>query len=108
MIFVFGGAYAGKEMYAKKEFPNKKIIRDIHILVRETMKNGKNPRHEIERLLEKNSDAVFITNEIGCGIVPVDEFEREWREECGRINCYLTGKADRVIRVICGIGVIVK
>lgn len=109
MIFIFGGAYAGKENYAKKTFgDNKKIIRDLHILVKEIMQNGKNPYEEIERLAAENTDAVFISNEIGCGIVPAVKFEREWRETVGRINCMLAERAEKVIRVVCGIGVTIK
>ena len=108
MIFIFGGAYAGKEMYAKREFPDKKIIRDIHLIIKSEMENGKNALDATERLLSQNTDAIFISNEIGCGIVPEDKFEREWRETVGRINCYLAEKAERVIRVVCGIGMTIK
>lgn len=108
MIFIFGGAYAGKEAYAKNAFAGKRIIRDIHLYVKDAMKDGKNPYDELERLADENPDAVFITNEVGCGIVPTDKFESEWRETAGRINCYLAEKADSVIRVVCGIGVVIK
>lgn len=109
MIFIFGGAYAGKENYAKNTFGNnKKIIRDIHLLVRDAIKSGKNPYDEIERLTENNPDAVFISDETGCGIVPMDKLESEWRETVGRINCMLAERAEKVIRVVCGIGVTIK
>lgn len=109
MIFIFGGAYAGKEAYAKSVYgSDKKIIRDIHLTVRDAMEKGKSPSEEIERLLSDNPDAIFISNEVGCGIVPADDFERDWRETAGRINCYLAEKAEKVIRVVCGIGVTLK
>lgn len=108
MIFVYGGAYAGKEDYVKNNLAHRKIIRDIHLVVKNTMQNGKDPYEEIERLTEENPDAVFISNEIGCGIVPADKFERDWREAAGRINCYLAENAEKVIRVVCGIGTEIK
>lgn len=109
MIFIFGGAYSGKEDFAKRELgADKKIIRDLHLFIKDAMQNGKNPYDETERLLEENKDAVFITNEVGCGIVPLDAFKREWREVCGRISCFFAEKADEVYRVVCGIGIKVK
>ena len=108
MVFIFGGAYAGKEMYAKREFPDKKIIRDIHLIIKSEMEKGKNALDAAERLVSQNTDAVFISNEIGCGIIPADKLEREWREAVGRVNCYLAAKAEKVIRVVCGIGVTIK
>ena len=92
MIFIFGGAYAGKEAYARKEFSDRKIIRDIHLIVKNALSEGKEAQEEIEQLVNKNKDAVFISNEIGCGIVPADKSEREWRENAGRVNCYLAEK----------------
>lgn len=109
MIFIIGAAYSGKEAYAKKTFGNDiKIIRDIHILVKKAMERGDSPYDEIAMLTEKNKDAIFISNEVGYGIVPTDDFERRWREECGRINCLLAKEADRVFRVVCGIGTVIK
>ena len=54
------------------------------------------------------SGLVIISDEIGYGLVPVDVFEREYREKSGRVNCYLAEKADQVIRVVCGIGSRIK
>ena len=51
---------------------------------------------------------MVVTNEIGCGLVPVDAEEREWREASGRVNCLLAERASRVIRVVCGIGLVLK
>ena len=108
MIFVFGGAYAGKEDFVKKDLGCDKIIRDLHLIIKKAMQNGKNAYEDTERLLDENNDAVFITNEVGGGIVPIDAFEREWREVCGRISCTFAEKADAVYRVVCGIGIKIK
>ena len=40
-------------------------------------------------------------DEIGNGIVPLDAFEREYREQTGRAEILLAKKADEVVRVIC-------
>lgn len=51
---------------------------------------------------------VFVSDEIACGIVPMDPFERTWREVCGRVLTTLASRADRVERVTCGIVQILK
>ena len=58
-----------------------------------------------EDLLQKE---VVICNEVGCGLVPVDPAERERRERTGRLCIELAKQADRVIRVVCGVGTIIK
>ena len=37
--------------------------------------------------LEKHPDTVIICEEVGNGIVPLDSFEREYRERLGRLLC---------------------
>ena len=49
-----------------------------------------------------------MTNELGYGVVPVDAFDRLWREKTGRICTELAGKAEEVHRVVCGIGMVIK
>ena len=65
----------------------------------------------IRAVLEKNlplQDTIVIADEIGNGIVPLDAFEREYREQTGRAEILLAKKADEVVRVICGIGQKIK
>ena len=57
---------------------------------------------------EENKDTIVIADEIGNGIVPLDAFEREYREQTGRAEILLAKKADEVVRVICGIGQKIK
>ena len=45
----------------------------------------------------------MICDELGCGVVPMDDEDRAWRERTGRLLCDLAAKADRVDRVFCGI-----
>ena len=49
-----------------------------------------------------------MTNELGYGIVPIDPFDRSWRELTGRICTELAEHADEVTRVVCGIPVVLK
>lgn len=119
MIFVFGGRYSGKGGYVGQELHISEIVaydaeydklktaqavRDLHLLVKKIMLDGCDPMAHIQGLIADNPDIIIISDEIGCGVVPVDKFDREWREAVGRISCYLAEKAETVIRVVCGIG----
>ena len=51
---------------------------------------------------------ISITDEIGYGIVPVDRMEREYREQTGRVCTRLAAYSEKVYRVMCGIGQVIK
>ena len=50
----------------------------------------------------------LVANELGCGIVPMDPFERQFREAFGRLCCRLAQEAKEVHRVICGLGTVIR
>lgn len=62
----------------------------------------------VRRLLETNPDRVIVCTEIGYGLVPVDAFDRAYRETVGRICTGLAGKAAAVDRIVCGIDTRIK
>lgn len=51
---------------------------------------------------------VFISDEVGCGVIPVDKKDREYREAVGRTLCELAAQASSVERIICGIAQKIK
>lgn len=105
MILVIGGAYQGKKEYVKENFgAENSVLFDYHLTVKQQLSEGKNPLEEAEKLLENHQDVIIVSDEIGYGLVPMDVFERKYREEAGRVNCYFASKAEQVIRVVCGIG----
>lgn len=109
MVLITGGYYQGKTAYALENFTdNIRIYNNYHLEVRQQLLDGKVPMAEAEKLLadykENVAELVIISAEVGCGLVPADAFEREYREQCGRVSCYFAGEASRVIRVVCGIG----
>ena len=53
-------------------------------------------------------DKYICCDEVGLGVVPVDFAEREFRDEVGRTLCALAKRAERVFRVIAGIGQRIK
>ena len=61
-----------------------------------------------EQLRMKNSDLVLISNELGYGVVPMDVFDRNYRETTGRVCTEIASEADAVYRVVCGIGTKIK
>lgn len=126
MILVTGGAFQGKKEYVAAQF---KITRDemvdgehcrweelrscrclfhFHLLVKRMMQNGEDISDLCEILMEENPELIIVTNELGYGIVPMERFDREYRERCGRICCELAREAKEVHRVICGIGQVIK
>ena len=59
----------------------------------------------IEQLAAK---AIVTCSEVGAGIVPLDAQERAWREAVGRMSCELANQAEVVVRMVCGIPVVLK
>lgn len=108
MIFIIGGAWQGKTAYAKEHFGGKRLVNHYQDRVREQLLEGRDALAEAEGLLAETEDLVIISDEVGYGLVPVDAFERQYREMSGRVNCYFAGRAEQVIRVICGVGVRIK
>lgn len=84
------------------------IINHFHLWVRECLQQGRCPEEEMKDFFEACPDCIVICDEIGNGIVPVDAFEREYRERTGRILIELAEKAEEVVRVICGLGQKIK
>ena len=68
----------------------------------------RDPEFDPAPVLEANPDIILICREVGCGVVPLDKTQRDWRERVGRTCCDLAEKADTVVRVFCGIGQVIK
>ena len=107
MKLVIGGAYQGKRAYAEEHDSIQKWANGEIWLLQE----GKEQyvrEQLIPKLLQENPGIVLVTNELGYGIVPIDPFDRSWRELTGRICTELAEHADEVTRVVCGIPVVLK
>lgn len=110
MELYIGGYKQGKFNYVltKREVQEGRIWNEFHLWFKEKMKEGASPEEEAERYLKEHPDCVIISDEVGNGIVPVDPFEREYRERLGRMLIEIASRAERVERVICGIGQRIK
>ena len=54
--------------------------------------------------IKSNPDVIVICDESGNGIVPIKKQERVWREQTGRLMIELAKQAERVERILCGLG----
>ncbi|MBR1444631.1 MAG: bifunctional adenosylcobinamide kinase/adenosylcobinamide-phosphate guanylyltransferase [Firmicutes bacterium] len=107
MILVIGGAFQGKEKFARDRFKDKNIFCGFEKYMREKLKKGEKREDIFEKIKDGKYD-VIISCEIGCGIVPIEKEERYIREETGRILCDIAAACEEVWRVQCGIGTKIK
>ena len=121
MELILGGYAQGKLDFAKSCYPDAVVFSDIPgdsgdndvkiwnnftLSVRKMFESGKKDddvRDMIQSAIEFHRNIVIISDEIGCGIIPMSADERHFREFVGRIQCFLAEKADKVYRVVCGI-----
>lgn len=99
---ILDGVLPDEKQLKELEKGQRVIINHFHVWVRERLLQDGIPEEEINTFLKHNGDCIIISDEIGNGIVPMDAFEREYRERTGRILVELADKADEVVRVICG------
>ena len=104
----------GQIQEARKEAGSEEktlIINHFHHVVKQELAENRTPEElevDVMEFVEKHPEVILICDEIGNGIVPVDAFERTYREQTGRILIRLAQKADEVVRVLCGIGQRIK
>ena len=71
-----------------------------------------NLRGLIQKLIDaaKKSDAttIFVTNEVGFGIVPENKLARRFRDLAGLANQMLAAQADKVFLTVAGIAIDIK
>lgn len=72
------------------------------------MKAGNDISSLAEDLIRVNPDLILVSDEVGYGVVPIDAFDRAYREVVGRICTKLAAYSHRVTRVACGIGTVIK
>lgn len=117
MILVIGGAGQGKLAAALRNTgyteadvtttpgADRPVLNGMADAVRAALAAGEAQEQILSKLLRH---AVVICDEVGYGVVPMERFEREWRENVGRICCVLAEKSDVVVRIFCGIPMVLK
>ena len=126
MKLIIGGAYQGKLDYACKTFHIKKEdfcdggscgreevfagrgIYHFHEYIRRCLEKGWDTDKLAERMKQENPEMIVVSTELGCGVVPVEAFDREYRERVGRICTQLADDSEEVHRVVCGLGMVLK
>ena len=109
MILVVGGYNQGKMNYVNQRgLEGYTILDKYHERIRKQLEDKLDPIKEVETLINENDKLVIICDEVGYGLVPMDSFERAYRETVGRVCCLVAEKADEVIRVVAGIGMKIK
>lgn len=116
MILIIGGEAQGKRTFASSLFDKEPIIADcsvcepkdimtadLIISYHELIRRYTDKAEEItEELCKNNPEAVITLNEIGCGIIPIEKREREYREAAGKSGCIIAERAKEVYRLFCG------
>lgn len=112
MIYIFGPYAAGKREYVREAlgyaeadfstqvFDACRVLYDAQQLAAAV---GNRPE-ALEELAEQLSKKdVVIATETGCGVVPMDAGQREAREAAGRMSILLAQRAEKVVRIWCGL-----
>ena len=121
---VTGGAFQGKYAWASAEYPGLSWtdggicsldeihtfqgINRFHLFIRRWLEAGREKEELMDLILERQGEIVLVGDEIGCGLVPIDAFDREYREAAGRICTELAAEAVRADQLVCGIAKRVK
>lgn len=102
MIFITGPLFSGKTDYARTLCREEELCLDAGALAA-----GESDLTTLADRLAVRYKVIVVT-EVGGGIVPTDPIQRAEREAVGRLSCLLAERADRVVRVFCGLPMILK
>ena len=112
MVLVIGGLASGKRSYVRslgytdeqmgtQSFDGRPVLVALEELLRE------GPLDDVT-FSDIASREVVCCCEVGMGVVPIDHEERAWRERVGRTCTKLAAEATRVVRMVCGIPMVLK
>ena len=79
-----------------EELGDRVFITGTEPIVKRWLRQGRGWEDLAALILEENRGLILICDEIGCGLVPVDAFEREYRESTGRIKIGRASCRERV------------
>lgn len=96
--------FACGETCTAEELAAAKAVDGLHRYVRRLLAAEKNT----DSLADALNGKIVLCDEIGCGVVPFEKAQDDWREKTGRLCCDLAERAELVIRVHAGIGQAIK
>ncbi len=91
-----------------KDRDGRLVVYGMHRMIREMLAEGMDPHTVFEELFSREPDCIVICDEVGNGIVPIEPEERTYRDAVGEELIRTAQKADRVERVLCGLGQRIK
>lgn len=83
------------------------IINHLHLWVKDLLREGMEEAAVQSTILSwvaTHPNTILICDELGNGIVPLEKMDRIWREQTGRLMIELAKQAERVERILCGLG----
>lgn len=117
MELIIGGACQGKTDYAKRVYGltdaeiftcegleldlRARCLRHLESFALACVRAGIEPARQLATL--ELADKILICDDISCGIVPLEQTERFWREATGRMTTLLAKNARHVTRIFCGL-----
>ena len=120
MIVVTGGVASGKKTFleeygidltcvfdARDSQASAVSLADATVVfhVEELVREGALARGVFEQLLSKQ---VLTCTEVGSDVIPLTWDDRQFRERAGSLSSSLAKEADCVVRMVCGIPVVLK
>lgn len=112
MVLIIGGAWQGKLSWAVDNYDL--AASDLCDLA-EGFVPDRRCYYHLEVLTRRNeewpafpTDAIIISREVGCGVVPMEAAARAWRERHGAALQTLATNADHVVRIFCGLSEVLK
>ena len=119
MTLIIGGAYQGKLEFAREAFSlgeddvftcegteidfSRPCINALEEFTLACVRQGLDPVAYLQSHRAQWENAVFICQDLFCGVVPVDTELRSWRHTTGLVCQYLSREAARVSRIFCGL-----
>ena len=109
MVLLTGGHAQGLYEFDESKFGKDRVVfEDLNSWIKDNYGTYGDPWEAICEKISAVPEAVIISEQVGCGIVPADPLKRAFREKLGRLQIRLAEKADEVYRVTCGIGQKIK
>ena len=57
---------------------------------------------------ERGKRMIFVTNEVGMGIIPLTKYSRCFRDSLGRLNKYIAAVSDKAVLMVAGLPMVLK
>lgn len=107
MILITGPLFSGKTDFARRLLP---AGMDFSTAVCTDVQNLAVGCNDLTALADDLAGrfAVVTITEVGGGVVPTDPAQRAAREAAGRLGCLLAARAHTVVRMFCGLPLVLK